>query len=502
MTKISKEYRQSSLEIAQNLLEIKAYSKWMRRNILPNKTKIEEATGEPVLIEEVRNPNGKPTIIAWFTKRQVIHLVSMTQKNHKNGSVKMKELLCKLVEDLKNENTVLKTHILQTKWSKLKNQIVLNTETNPEAENKLNGFFSPDIKFAEFLESIEGQLGYSLKWDFHPQGCSASLFKVTPAEAEALKTYRFITEELHYNDDGSEHDHFLTMWGWDDQLPFLEPFDVDENIEPDKYTAGVAWITQPRNVQEAWRQYIEQALYVVKVYNSPELRAKYGIASHEEQASGWWDGPQENSKPLADMLLAEKRFNQVVADNSSCVNASGFQIHLDWVEWLREDSSKARNAREFFLGSSDPVEFIDKEVPMTWEDSLNEHWLSPRTKLIKDLRTKYVSYKDCDFYENYEQWEEESQAHWEKTFEELERPPLSKDRPLFSNVRLYSNDLLPIFEMYLTHVWLPQHSVKFFQVTDPEGFPQLCQAMRSLPPSHNLPRQFVEAMQPLLSAAQ
>lgn len=498
MLQPAKNDRYSSLDVVKKL-GIKSHSEWVQRTVIPNKSQIEKVTKEKLLIEDVPNKRGKPTKTVWFTDAQLIYQISNTANSKKTGATKVKEEMIKMVQDLAYKAKAIKQ---PNYWSKFKNQIVLNTETNPEAENKLNGFFSPDIKFAEFLESIEGQLGYSLKWDFHPQGCSASLFKVTPAEAEALKTYRFITEELHYNDDGSEHDHFLTMWGWDDQLPFLEPFDVDENIEPDKYTAGVAWITQPRNVQEAWRQYIEQALYVVKVYNSPELRAKYGIASHEEQASGWWDGPQENSKPLADMLLAEKRFNQVVADNSSCVNASGFQIHLDWVEWLREDSSKARNAREFFLGSSDPVEFIDKEVPMTWEDSLNEHWLSPRTKLIKDLRTKYVSYKDCDFYENYEQWEEESQAHWEKTFEELERPPLSKDRPLFSNVRLYSNDLLPIFEMYLTHVWLPQHSAKFFQVTDPEGFPQLCQAMRSLPPSHNLPRQFVEAMQPLLAAAQ
>jgi hypothetical protein len=122
----------------------------------------------------------------------------------------------------------------------------------------------------------------------------------------------------------------------------------------------------------------------------------------------------------------------------------------------------------------------------------------------EDPRTRYIHYSYWEAYENGFEWDKNYPEIWESLNggdqdNPPPTPPLRADRPLFQHVRLYKDEFRPIFDWYLTNVWLPQHSVKYFQQLDSEGFPKLCQAMKTLPPSHHVPHQFIKALQPLLT---
>ena len=471
--------RTSSQQVC-NKLGIKAHGKWLQRNIIQNKERIEAVTGEEILIEEIPGKRGKPALTAWFTDGHILYLVSVTQ-NKAEAKIMKEEIVGKLQILAQNE----KAKKSQKLWSKLKSQILTNNTRRPTEvleptseydedpftnyipDGYTDGFFSPDVVFAEFLETLEGEAGYSLKWDFDIS--TQYLYQVTAEEFEILKTYEYIAGYEHYNPDGSTHDHFTTMWG-QDSLPELPIIHIDTEVPPH----GIAWVSEPLGFKKAWRRFVECAIKIVEIYNSPELRAEYGIASHEEQATGWWDGPQENIEPLYELLGAEHKLNDITNTRFS---AYGFQVHKDWVEWLYSFDSKAEMARQLHLGSDSPILFNND-----------------------NSQTKYINYNYWEAYENGYEWAKTYSEEWEKRGEDNPppEPPLSPERPLFEKVRIYSDEFRPLFEWYLNNIWLPQYSPKYFQSIDPQGFPQLCEAVKNTYSTSRLPHQFVKAMQPLL----
>ena len=498
MTDITKDNRYCSLDVTKKL-GIKSHSDWVNKNIIKNKEQIEKVTGEKILIETIQNTSGKPTKIAYLTEPQVVYLVSNSANSKKTGTKNMKDELAVMFRALAERAGALEK--LRKQWSKFKDQIVnpnfelydlyADEDAEPQylPQDFMNGFFSADVVFAEFLEKLESEVGYSLKWDFGMEPKRFGTF--TPEQLEALKTYVFMTDD-HFNPDGSEHEHMRFMWG-EDILPDLGLLEMTEDDGN-----GVAWITEPKGIEKAWQKLVKKALKIVEVYNSPELRAEHGIASHEEQATGWWDGPDENCKPLAELLKADAEYTRLLElDNN--FRADGFQAHKDWIDWLQLNTKQARMARELHLGSPDPVVFESyrrerQYYPLSYlEDNLSDY-----IEKI-DPRTKYVQYQYWLAYENGKEWQKTFSEKWESTGIEPVTPPLSPDRPLFEYTRVYSVEFKALFDWYLNNIWLPQHSVKFFQTIDPEGFPKLCEAMKALPPNSALPHTFIQAMQPQLA---
>jgi hypothetical protein len=209
------------------------------------------------------------------------------------------------------------------------------TEYLPEGYT--DGFFSPDIVFAEFLETLEGEAGYSLKWDFDID--ARYTHPVTAEQYEKLKVYDWLRSYgKHFTPDGEPTDCYMFMWGDDTlaDLPELSQIYIDNEKSP----WGVTWINEPKGYKKAWENLVKQACRIVDIYNSPELREQYGIVDHETEKTGDWEGLDQNSEPLEDLLEAEKLRDKLIAEVDD-YTAVGFKVHKDWIEcWLAAKTVK------------------------------------------------------------------------------------------------------------------------------------------------------------------
>ena len=452
MKEFAKDKRYCSLDVTKEL-GITAHANWVSKNIVKNKESIEEVTGETVLIEVIPNKRGKPTTVAYITEPQLVYLVSNSANSKKTQTKKMKDKLAKMFKDLAQKAGELDERTNQ--WSNRKANLVTNSSVWADMpyprfkDGELDNHFSPDVVFAEFLETLEGEAGYSLKWDFEFSQSEFVPLPVTKEQAKILKAY----DKFAYVSDEGEND----IWHPTRPLPEAPNWILDTKVKE----LGVVWINQHPLLPEYWNTWIERAAKIVEVYNSDELRIERGLPTIEEQKSGDWEAPDKPCIELIQFLnWHEHRFLDIY-ENYDEKKAYGFQVHKDWLNWLNSTDEVVEALRRFHLKGNEKA-------------------------------SKIIQYDPWEAYEN-------GLEYWLDWNNDTRIPNLNC--PLFQRIKLYDNNYKPLFNWYLENIWLRQHSVKFFQSIDPQGFPKLCEAMKALPSTTRLPRTFLEAMKPQLAGA-
>lgn len=466
--------------LAQHL-GIKDHRHWLKNTVTPKLNFLQEKTQQEIYLTEKRiKKGGRATKIVKFTHDQALLVVTLTWGVTEEAEKKKAEIL-DVVKELNSliPKTPKSQHSLSTQWSERKNNI-LTTRTklpkklqkNPDITQdmvteknlaKAKGYFSPDVVFAEFLEKLEVELSYSMAWNWSmfPTGGKRPIFPATEKQAKIIEEYNRITQFEPAKD----------IWSYE-TLPLPPDYYLISEGEP---LNGVCWVNYGGKLKEAFEHWVRRAGYIVDIYHDDNQRREFKIPSKAQEQLGCFESPEKESIPVENMTVVTEELLDEYATQFPKI--SGFKVHKDWLEWLASNDTKAKGARQFYLGTEYPVEF-------------KTEWSWVLEGLVRDDKSIAFQYGDFEQYDNF--WDVDNEA-------DLKPNP---NPPMFQRVRLYLDKYRPIFEAYLTNIWYPEHSVKYFQTLDPLGFPQLCAAMKTLPERHSLPYQFVEAMQPLLKAAE
>ena len=450
-----------SREVAKRLKT--NHSKWLHRVLLANLELIEKETAEVLEIESITSTKGKPVKVAWLTATQLLFAISLSSNTEESMELKS-EISREMAYLLHKRKTVRNEPMKSLQWENRLEKIFAYKESPFATFEKIDQHFSPDKHFAQFLLQLETLTGYSTPWNVEEK----IPFVCPHGYEKYVKKYSEITSDAHENNNG----WILDMWGVN-ELPMLD-YDYELPSPDEVQSYGLVWVDEPENCQELWIAFMEQVKALIEVYEDPERKEKYGIPSTEEVAGGYDAGYVDwkiNSEPLEAILEAKQAFDDVYYVD---VKITGFQVHKDWLDWLKSDEEIARAMRKFYVGSNDALEF--KIWTETDEDDYKLLYLTQGT-----LITRHRSWLEPIDFDN------------------LDEEAENVKRPFCEDARLYDKKYLPLFDWYLNNIWLPQHSVKFFQTIDPEGFPKLCEAMKALPPNSALPHTFIQAMQPQLT---
>lgn len=436
-------------------LGIKNHRQWLYDRINPASEVIKKETKFDLEFDESSNTRGRKTRFVWLTEEQVYFVISLSKNN--SEAIKAKGMMAKLINNLRNNPIEMSS--FPNQWNNRKSRIVTTATTEPEmpasfVSSDLEGYFSPDIRFAEFLETLECESGYSMKWDFKFKQTEYPDLPVTKEQAKILKKY----EKIAVLDDDAD---LTNIWHETIELPEPLNYEIASKIPVD----GVVWVNERTHLMTDWNKWIEKVEQLVKVYHSDELRIQYGLPTKAQQESGDWEYLEEPPNHFWRVVNYGK-FLKSTYNPQFEKRAYGFQVHKDWLLWLQSDEPIAKSLVEFYMG---------KEV---------HHLL--------DKHSKIIEYADWEAYKT-------GLKFWDDDEALLDESNKNPNAPLFQRVILYVDELRPLFDWYLQNIWLPQHSVKYFQETDPQGFPQLLQAMKRLPQDSKLPCQFIKAMQPLLA---
>jgi Zn-finger nucleic acid-binding protein len=458
-----------------DVLGLDNHKQWMYKYVFKDVEGFEAETGDELEVDYERNKRGKPTKFAWFTEKQVYFVIAKARNTI--DALDAKKTLAQMFANLRQSEKENKTKMTTTTvWQDRLNKIavpVMNDSKvgevqlfSPQALKHIENKFSPDEKFIQFLSNLEAETGYILPWNFDFGSCG--ILTYPPEYKSYIDTYRKITE--------IEDARYICMWG-SEELPALpdEEYLVPANDIPP--TGGV-WLDETRLHKEVWQEIIECVKDVVEAYNDPQRKEKYGIPSQKELETDY-ENLEQDTIFLTNTLQAYNRFQEF---NEETPKVLGFQVHKDWLLWLESDNNIASAMRKFYLGSSAEVFFsITKEQD---EDGDEYYKTTPGSFVI--VYPFWANIKDG------KSWYTEMEPN----------PEYNPDAPLFQTVRFYDEKYEPLFDWYLENIWLPQHSLKFFQATDPKGYPQLAMLLADLPSNTNLPKMFLKAAQKQLAASQ
>jgi hypothetical protein len=456
--------------LAKNL-EIDRHKQWLQDLIFCNPENFIVDTGDDIDIDYQKNKRGKPTRFVWFTESQFYYIISKC--NNTPQVTRIKAMTAQKLAELRNKSGEVPCY--KAVWEHNTKRLLVNKIndkglTNPEKyvfyhEKNIENKFSPDEYFTKFLSTLERETGYVLPWSFAFD--EGECLPVPPQYFEKLKQY----------DDISRHEDedVTNMWGNED-LPFI-PFAYCSERQ-----AANCWINAPDNLMEVWNEFVEKACKCVDAYNDPNRKENYGLPTHKEVEEGTYPCPPEDpdfvTPPLAELLEVSERLNEI---NDNRIKILGFQVHKDWLDWLSSDEQMAQSMRKFYLGSDRPVVFRAYRPYCDFEDNPQ---ISSDTFVIE-----------------YPQWATEVDGYTlsqRSDYYFLDTKP-NPDAPLFQTIRLYDNKYKVLFDWYLYYLWLPQHSMKFFEQCDPAGYPQLAKVVQDLSQDSRLPMMFVQSVQKQLT---
>jgi hypothetical protein len=458
--------------LAKNL-GIKDHKSWLHDTVIPNQERVKVETGIEIEFDFVKNKRGPKTRFAWFTESQVYFVITLSKNT--TEVVKAKSMMANATAEFRNNRrqpvgktnqwTERKNNILttRTKLPKdlLQNKNITTNLWTKEKAHEIKGFFSPDIIFAEFLETLEGEISYSMAWNWSmmPTGGKEVSFPATDEQAEILNKYNKIAKRRSTK-------HLFC----NNSLPLPPTW---HHASAEETVNGVVWVNYGGELKKAFDHWVERAGYLVEIYESDEWRREFDIPSKAQEGLGCYETPKRPCTPVNNMFVVTEELEEAIYYYPKI---SGFQVHKDWLEWLAlEGDAKACAARKLFLDRDYPlVFFFKRELDI----------------LRFQTESRVYEYGDYELYDNFFK------------VDDLAKLKPNPNPPMFERVRFYRDKYRPIFEWYFNNVWLPQHSTNYLQAVDPEGFPKLVAGMRSLPESTTLPRQFVDAMQPLLTAAE
>ena len=461
------------------------HSDWFKRTLLANKAQIEFESNEVLELDSVKNKQGKPTKIAWLSVTQLLICINLCENTEKSMRLKSEysRQFAYLLHQRKSPHNETPAML---QWQHRADRILVNRYNDRLKgdepifnEALFVGRFSPDQKLARFLAQLEQECGYVMPWKFP---YDAKPYRTYPPKFRRhIMQYNRLTMEAESNDNMSLHH----MWGDKNHLPWF-----NENICPaDKVPAwGVAWIDEPPGLEELWKRFLNHAVGIVNVYNNPQKRAKYGLPSHEEvENDTYGDLGGKDSVFLTAILRVREEYDKL---DDWYPKVKGFQAHKDWCDWMSSEDEIPSTMRKVYLGDFQPVYFATYKTKNRdytfWNDE-------PEYKIEMHPDTKVLGYPTyTDTIDGFAQWEEGD--HFSKSIP-------NPDAPLFDTVRIYDNKYEPLFDWYLENIWLPQHSLKFFQSTDPKSYPQLAMLLKDLPPSTALPKMFVQSVQRQLTAS-
>jgi hypothetical protein len=460
--------------LAKNL-EIDSHKQWLHDLIFCNPENFIVDTGDDIDIDYQKNKRGKPTRFVWFTEAQFYYIIS--KSNNTPQVTRIKAMTAQKLAELRNKSGEAPCY--KAVWEHNTKRLLVNKINDkylkdPEKyvfyhEEKIINKFSPDEYFAKFLSKLERETGYVLPWtfEFDEREC-------LPVPTEYQKKFK------QYNEISQHEDEDITnMWGNED-LPFT-PFEYCSERQ-----AANCWINAPDNLIELWHEFIKKACACVDAYNDPNRKEKYGLPTHKEVQEGTYPCPPEDPdfipQPLKELLEVSEKLKDA---NDNRIKILGFQVHRDWLQWLKSDDQLAQSMRKFYLGSDAPVNFYAYRFDYPLLDGT----------LARTSGDTFIV--------EYPQWSTEVDG-----FTLSERPDYylldakqNPNAPLFKTIRLYDNKYKFIFDWYLHYLWLPQHSLKFFEQCDPVGYPQLTKVLQDLSEDTQLPMMFVQSVQKQLIAS-